>query len=494
MKKLIALFLIASMATTFVACSTSDSEETQPTTQQETEPETQPETQPQNVQLGTKGEYELAATIENGAILHAWCWSFDTIKENMEDIAKAGYTSIQTSPINEVKVGENGGMQIQDTEDSQNNGKWYYHYQPTDYEIGNYQLGTEEEFTAMCDEADKYGISIIVDAVVNHMTGDRMAISDDFYEDIEGEPFHSNGDILDFNDREQLTQNVLLGLADLNTQNESVQEYILDFLKDCVEAGADGFRYDAMKHVELSDDDSAYASDFWNVVLDNGAEFQYGEILQGGADRGSSYVEQLDVSMTASKYGESIRYSVLNRDLSTAIWKNYSANVDESKLVTWVESHDNYCNDSNYAHMDDQGVKWSWALITARSGGTPLFFSRPAGADTENQWGNNVIGEAGSDLYKDAEVVAVNQFRNHMAGLDETLSNPMDNDEIAMIERGDKGAVIVYVNDEDSATLKDVDTVLADGTYKDKVTGSEFTVKDGKLSGELNPSQIVTLY
>ena len=31
-------------------------------------------------------------------ILHAWCWSFNTIKENMKDIADAGYRYVQTSP------------------------------------------------------------------------------------------------------------------------------------------------------------------------------------------------------------------------------------------------------------------------------------------------------------------------------------------------------------------------------------------------------------
>lgn len=40
----------------------------------------------------------------------------------MKDIAQAGYTSIQTSPINECKVGDNGGMQLQDKDGSANKG------------------------------------------------------------------------------------------------------------------------------------------------------------------------------------------------------------------------------------------------------------------------------------------------------------------------------------------------------------------------------------
>ena len=40
-----------------------------------------------------------ASSVQDGVILHAWCWSLDTIKENMAEIAAAGYTTIQTSPV-----------------------------------------------------------------------------------------------------------------------------------------------------------------------------------------------------------------------------------------------------------------------------------------------------------------------------------------------------------------------------------------------------------
>ena len=56
-------------------------------------------------------DYGLSPTIHDGAILHCWCWSFNTIKEQLPNIAEAGFTSVQTSPINQCKVGEGGGMQ-----------------------------------------------------------------------------------------------------------------------------------------------------------------------------------------------------------------------------------------------------------------------------------------------------------------------------------------------------------------------------------------------
>ena len=48
-------------------------------------------------------KYGLADDIQDGAILHAWCWSFNTIKENMKDIAAAGCTTVQTAPAKECK-------------------------------------------------------------------------------------------------------------------------------------------------------------------------------------------------------------------------------------------------------------------------------------------------------------------------------------------------------------------------------------------------------
>ena len=48
----------------------------------------------------------------NEIILHAWSWSFNTIKEHLAEIKDAGYTIVQTSPINECVVGEDGGRQL----------------------------------------------------------------------------------------------------------------------------------------------------------------------------------------------------------------------------------------------------------------------------------------------------------------------------------------------------------------------------------------------
>ncbi len=432
--------------------------------------------------------YGLTENIKDGAILHAWSWSFNTIKENLPKIAEAGFTSVQTSPINECLVGEGGGMQLF------GDGKWYYHYQPTRYVIGNYQLGTKEEFEAMCSEADKYGIKIIVDAVVNHMTGTTSAIDPEITS-IDGGAFHDGFGIDNYGNRYQCTQGDLLGLKDLNTQNENVQQMVLNYLKSCVAAGADGFRYDAAKHIELPDDEPVdgydFASNFWPVVLDNGSEFQYGEILQGSGSRTRDYAKIM--SVTASSYGGTIRSAASSNNFSASNLGNYrSDGAPTEKLVTWVESHDNYCNDGSWSQLDNQQIRHAWAVISARGDTTPLFFSRPDGSSKQSQWGNNKIGAKGDDNFCHPEVAAVNQFRNAMVGLPNKLSNPTGDNKVLMIERGSAGAVIINASDLD-VTL-DCQSDVENGTYNDQVTGAEFTVSDGKLQGTVKAGAISVIY
>lgn len=323
------------------------------------------------VMLGTAGlgwfwsQHTQKVEMKDGAILHAWCWSFDTIKDNLPAIKKAGYTSIQTSPINQVVEGENGSKALTN---------WYYHYQPTDYTIGNYQLGTEADFKALTKEADKYGLHIIVDAVVNHTTSDVAAVSPKIK--ALGKWTHGNEGIKDFGDRYQLTQKSLLGLYDLNTQNKAVQEYLLAYLKRAVADGADGFRYDAAKHIELPKE---YGSDFWSVILNNGAQFQYGEILQGSTSKEADYAKLMGV--TASDYGEFIRNSLRQEEAYAEDLMDFQApGVPEDRLVTWVETHDTYANDNGEStNLTDQDIILGWSLIASRKEGAPLFYSRPVG-------------------------------------------------------------------------------------------------------------------
>lgn len=440
-------------------------------------------------------DFGLTENIKDGVILHAWSWSFNTIKESMADIAAAGYSTIQTSPANAVDDG-GGGMQLM------GKGKWYYQYQPTNWTIGNYQVGTEDEFKAMCEEADKYSIKIIVDVVPNHTAADKSKVEQSFIDAVGGEDqlYHKNSDkdITSYSDRIQCTTYSLTGLHDVNTENPKFQDYFIQYINKLIEDGADGFRYDTAKHIALPDDpqeDPSLPNNFWDRVTTEitnaDSIFNYGEVLQGDNERIEAYVEKIGRT-TASSYGAALRGAV-NRGVLKADTLSDFMVGGSSNVVTWVESHDNYTGGESLKMTDDKLIL-GWAVIAANGEGTPLFYDRPYGSSPDKQWGTmNRIGAAGSDLYKDKTVGALNHFRNAMVGETTEMSNAGEDTGVLLISRGQKGAVLINASEEDKDIS--IDTKLADGAYSDRGTqNGDFTVSGGKLTGKLSAGTVAVLY
>lgn len=457
------LLLVLSAALTFSSCSGSDKKADSAST-----------------------NYNLAKKIKDGVILQCFSWDFKTIENSLEDIAAAGYSAVQTSPINECLEGEGGGMKLY----SEGEGKWYYHYQPTDFTIGNYQLGTRDEFKSMCKKAHKLGIKVVVDVIANHTTPTTSAVNKNLIDAVGGldKLYHENNkyDITDYGNRLQCTTYKMGGLPDINTENKAFQDYFIKYINDCIDCGADGFRYDTAKHIGLPDDPKdpkSKKNNFWDRLTTEihkaKSTFLYGEVLQGNGDRIEDYIEKIG-ACAASAYGGTIRNSIMTNSLDSENLTDLRVGENDS-CVTWVESHDNYINDGNWAAMGDEDILTGWAVIAARGKGTPLFFDRPYGSSMENQWGSmNRIGASGDIFYKDKRVAALNFFRNAMVGEKEKFYNPEDDLTALEICRGKKGAVIINTKDELDVNFK---TDLADGTYTDRIDGkTEYEVKDGKIT------------
>ena len=453
-------------------------------------------------------KYGLADDIQDGAILHAWCWSFNTIKENMKDIAAAGFTTVQTSPANECKDTYSNMKLMGNDEINGTDGCWWWQYQPTDWNIGNYQLGSRDDFKAMCAEADKYGIKVIVDVIPNHTTPDLPKVSDNLYNAVGGKDnlYHANGfkKIEQWGNRYECTTGEMGGLPDVNTENPDFQAYFLKYLNDLIACGADGFRYDTAKHIGVPSDPldaKSTRNNFWPVVtgeesakgvtLSDKNVFTYGEVLQGDNVPESEYAQYM--RMTASSYGETLRGAVTGNSFDVDSISNWR-HASPGRLVTWVESHDTYCNAGVSSRMTDEQLRLAWAVIAARKDGTPLFYSRPDGSNgaSGNRWGNNVLGAKGNNEFKSTEVREVNLFRNAMAGKSEYLRNPGKDSQILQIDRGNEGTVIINLKEE-SVNINS-DTKMKDGTYKDQVSGRTFTVSNGKISGTLDKRKVAVIY
>lgn len=438
----------------------------------------------------------------NDVILHAWCWSFNAIRENLPDIAKAGYTIVQTSPAQHCVTGtpgdEEGGNQLM------GHGRWYYHYQPTDWKIGNQHVGTAEDLKALCWEAGKYGIRIIVDVLPNHTAIDQSKVEPDLDAAVGGHEnlYHANGltPIVKWDDRFQCTTGEMGGLPDVNTENPDFQAYYMTYVNDLIKCGVRGFRYDTAKHIGLPSDprdERSPKNDFWDVATGRKAVkgvklalpakelFIYGEVLQGRNVKEKEYSKYM--GLTASSYGHNLR-----TNLDAASWTKTNAldwahPADPSKLVTWVESHDTYCNEHESAHLSSDQVRLAWVFLVARAQGTPLFYSRPDGSNgpAGDFWGKNIAGAKGNDDFKHPAVVAANKFRAAMKKRPETITFPCRGS-VAMVVRGTKGAALVNISAKKQNL--EAETVLSDGRYKDAVTGSVFKVKKGVIKGKLAPS------
>lgn len=437
---------------------------------------------------------------EDDVILHAWSWSLDTIAANMQRIADAGYRYVQTSPVQACYVGDGGGMALFSEEGDSVMGKWYYYYQPTDWQIGNYMLGTRDDFRNLCDSARLYGVDIIVDVLPNHTAIDHHAVLPALDNAVGGHEnlYHANGftDIKDYSDRLQCTTGQMGGLPDVNTENPDFQYYYLQYVNDLINLGARGFRYDTAKHIGLPGeplDPKATRNNFWDIatgresvkgltMLMPDSVYIYGEVLQDKNVPEQGYSEYMD--MTASAYGHFLREALRNGAANEDLITNWHHSLTPDRLVTWVESHDTYCNAHESADMTDEQMRMGWVFLTARQHGRPLFYSRPAGSTRANYWGNNRIGARGNDEFFHPQVVAANKFRAAMKGEPEKIF--LANEGAAIeICRGNKGAALI--NFSDKAQKVKMATTLPDGTYTDAVTGSQFKVSKSTLTGTLAP-------
>lgn len=284
---------------------------------------------------------------------------------------------------------------------------------------------------------------------------------------------------------------------DLVTNDTAVQTYIINLLKECIDCGVDGFRFDAAKHIE-TEDDGEYASDYWKNITTSASSYYtqktgddlyiYGEILNNcGADRSySSYTKYINV--TDNKTGDAVLYNVTKGKASTATNAKYKSGVAASNAVLWAESHDTYEGSSgssgfsNTAGISDENVVKAWAIVASRKDSTALFFARP---------GTALMGNISTDsTYKSTAVSEINKFHNLFVGQSEKLGSSGD---IAYVARGTSGIVLSNCNGT-NASVSISGTGLADGKYTDTVSGAEFTVANGVLTGSIGKTGVAVVY
>jgi len=184
------------------------------------------------------------------AFVHLFEWSWaDVAQECEEFLGPKGYTAVQISPPNEHISGS----------------AWWTRYQPVTYELTS-RSGDEASFRNMVDRCNAAGVGIYADAVINHIAaGSGTSVAGKQYGNratpiySPNDMHHNSGDtsqncgITNYADRHNVQYCDLVGLPDLCTECDYVQNTVANYINTMSGYGIAGFRVDAAKHMASGD-------------------------------------------------------------------------------------------------------------------------------------------------------------------------------------------------------------------------------------------------
>lgn len=211
---------------------------------------------------------------ERQIVFQAWMYRLNEIP--VEEIVKQGFTAIQTSPLQPIKEPIHSNL----------DNAWAI-YQPIDFTIGN-DLGNEEDLRDLANRCHDNGLKLIVDVVFHHVANERgndiSHLVKDKYRHFYNDSFVN---ITNWQDEWQLTHMSLSGLPALDLTNEDIIQAQFNYLKQLKDAGADGVRTDAYKHLIKS-----YRVKLAEELKKLGMfENSYGEMIYANANLQSNYNE-----------------------------------------------------------------------------------------------------------------------------------------------------------------------------------------------------------
>ncbi len=423
-------------------------------------------------------------TMQDYTVLHCWSWKMSEIQANLDKIKNAGFKSIQISPM-QPQLDYYYDPNYAKWED-----QWWKLYQPLGFTIatGNNQnvLGNKDDLRNLCSSASQKGIKIIVDVVANHLAGGNDKQLNWNVQNIEPEIYNQNlihtlGNKTAAQDptynshTDWIVQGAIGGFPDLQTENPIVQNRVLSLLKEYIDVGVSGFRFDAAKHIETPDD-GEYASNFWPTVLNGATEYAtnkgkdkpyyYGEILTTPGTKRSFDWYTKYMSVTDDEEGTKVIDAVNNHAVGpVAYTSRYKTTLEGKYLMLWGESHDTYANTWGYTKdMDQEAIDKAYVLQTTRARANSLYFSRATH--------NTIIGTATSDAYSSNLIKCANNFHSKLVNLKENI---FESEGCYVNERGTRGiAVIRMANTSGNVTISLQN--VKEGTYINLLDGKSYTV------------------
>ncbi len=348
--------------------------------------------------------------VKADVIYQAFNMPFQEIKNQLPELKEDGFTYVQVSP----------------PEQSNPSDQWWGRYQPIDFTVLESPLGNENDLKELIDEAHKQDVKILVDVILNHMA-DYPPYSENLqYPRYSAQDFHPRTCINNDQDRYQVTHGWLgCSLPDLNTESAYVRQEAKNYLSHLLDLGADGFRIDALKHIEPE-----YFEEVLDIVPSD--KYIYGEVLSGNPDDSYIYagIHGLDVS-DYPLLGTLKNAFSFEGDLRSLIDPvSFGGAISGTEAVTFAKTHDSIEGGELYDYygFDPQDQMLANAYILAREEGIPLIFRDDA---------SNAIVQGGAAFHE--QMLGQPQyFRNG-----NEIVPGADSPNLLFIERGNQGLAII---------------------------------------------------
>ncbi|WP_406292554.1 carbohydrate-binding module family 20 domain-containing protein [Streptomyces sp. NBC_00624] len=410
-------------------------------------------------------------------------WKFDSVAKACTDtLGPAGYGYVQVSPPQEHIQGS----------------QWWTSYQPVSYKIAG-RLGDRTAFAAMVSTCHSAGVKVVADSVINHMSaGSGTGTGGSSYTKYNYPGLYSSSDMDDctaqisnYQDRANVQNCELVGLADLDTGEDYVRGKIAGYLDDLRSLGVDGFRIDAAKHMPASD-----LANIKSRLADPGVYWKQ-EAIHGAGEAVSpdEYTRTGDVQ--EFRYARSLKQVFNNENLAEL--KNFGEGwgfTSSSKAGVFVDNHDterggdtlNYKDGANYTLANVFMLAWPYGSPDVHSGYE--WSDKDAGPPN-----GGTVNACYSDGWKCQhawpQISSMVGFRNTARG--EAVTDWWDNggDQIAF-GRGSKA--YVAINHEGSSLTRTFQTSLPAGDYCDIQSGNGVSVNgSGQFTATLGANTAVAL-
>ena len=245
---------------------------------------------------------------------------------------------------------------------------WWARYQPVDYRFIEGPLGSGSQLEELCREASARGLTIVADAVLNHMCNDRR------YVRMAGSRvMEANFPRFGPQDFRATTDAMGRGraLPTLRTESPWVRQELRNYLHLLYSLGVRGFRFDAAKHI---------GADFFAEALSGLPPLLcFGELVHA---RASQYSGRYWASMRAYDFplanaikeafgpGGDLRQLIDPASRDHALWGPLA--------VTFVNQHDLTKNSRDFSYFRIPNVRdrqLAYVYIMGRDHGTPLVYS-----------------------------------------------------------------------------------------------------------------------